>query len=50
MQRVKHFEEKSMFRIEGKINDFIRTNNVKIINASISVDNGTYYALVIYEK
>jgi len=50
MQRVKHFQEKSMFHIEGKINNFIRTNNVRIINVSISVDNRACYALVAYEK
>lgn len=50
MQRVKYFQEKSMFHIEGRINDFIKANNVKITNTSISVDNGTYYALVTYKK
>lgn len=50
MQRVKYFQEKSMFHIEGKINDFIKANNVKIINTSIAINGSLHYALVTYEK
>lgn len=50
MQRVKHFQEKSMFHIEGKINNFIRANDARIVNVAISVDHSLCYALVTYEK
>lgn len=51
MNKVKVFYswgiEGDMMKLEEKINDF--AINHKIINVSIAMDRGTYYAVVLYE-
>ncbi len=41
-----------MIDIENEINDFIQTNNIKIINIALTTNTNAYYkyhALVTYE-
>lgn len=50
MQRVKHFQKRSMTEIEYKINDFLKDNpNIKIVNIALTHNASYYHALVTYE-
>jgi len=49
MRLVKVFSDEDIRQIEGKINAWVSSEQVLIINASISEDDDGFRALVVYE-
>lgn len=50
MQRVKMFWDRSLSDLEKKINDWIQSENVRVINVSISEEGGGHTAAILVES
>lgn len=50
MQRVKMFLDRRLSDLEKKINDWIQSENVRVINVSISEEENGYTAAILVES
>lgn len=50
MTKVKTFTETKLERLDKEINYFLEESMVEVVNIAFHVENGWYYAMLVYKK